>query len=81
VHRASRHLQEIEFNFILTAHFHFPLSTRSQAYTPEGEMYYYHKVSRLARWDKPDSHIVEAMESRMKDLDLASERSIKVSEV
>lgn len=42
-------------------------------------MYYYHKVSRLARWDKPDSHIVEAMESRMKDLDLASERSIKVS--
>jgi len=32
----------------------------------------------IHRWDKPDSHIVEAMESRMKDLDLASERSIKV---
>jgi len=32
----------------------------------------------VRRWDKPDSHIVEAMESRMKDLDLASERSIKV---
>lgn len=30
-------------------------------------------------WDKPDSHIVEAMESRLKDIDLASERSLKVS--
>lgn len=49
-----------------------------------GFMYaYFQPISNVSifvfhRWDKPDSHIVEAMESRMKDLDLASERSIKV---
>jgi hypothetical protein len=35
-------------------------------------------VLLLHRWDKPDAHIVEAMESRLKDIDLAAERNLRV---
>ena len=36
--------------------------------------------SSFVRWDKPEKHIVDAMESRMKDIDLNAERNLKVRE-
>lgn len=33
---------------------------------------------RQYRWDKPDEHIAQAVESRMRDIDQAAERSLRV---
>lgn len=34
------------------------------AKTPEGRTYYYHKVSRVVRWTKPDEDLSQKMEQR-----------------
>jgi hypothetical protein len=31
------------------------------------------------RWDKPEAHVQDAVESRMRDMDLATQRSLRVS--
>lgn len=36
---------------------------------------------RVCRWDKPEAHVQDAVESRMRDLDLATERSLRVGPV
>lgn len=38
----------------------------------------HYDVIITSRWDKPDQHIAEAVESRMRDIDQAAERSLRV---
>ena len=35
--------------------------------TPDGAVYYYHTVTRVSRWDRPDRKIVEAMDARLQE--------------
>eukprot|EP00597_Dinobryon_sp_UTEXLB2267_P003977 CAMPEP_0170075222 /NCGR_PEP_ID=MMETSP0019_2-20121128/12398_1 /TAXON_ID=98059 /ORGANISM="Dinobryon sp., Strain UTEXLB2267" /LENGTH=445 /DNA_ID=CAMNT_0010286053 /DNA_START=78 /DNA_END=1415 /DNA_ORIENTATION=+ len=48
-----------------------------EARTEEGAVYYYHKETRLTRWDKPEKHIMAALESRLKESKESSDRAIR----
>ncbi len=34
---------------------------------PDGRVYYYHRLTRQTRWDKPEGAMAEAMEQRIQD--------------
>eukprot|EP01038_Epipyxis_sp_PR26KG_P012637 gene12637-16945_t len=47
-----------------------------EAQTEDGRTYYYHSVTRLSRWDKPDKHVMQAVENRLKQAEEQSERLV-----
>ena len=34
---------------------------------PDGRLYYYHKITRISRWDRPDFAVMEAVDTRLKE--------------
>lgn len=53
-----------------------PESDWLEACTEDGKVYFYHRVTRLTRWVKPDSHIEQASELRIRDAEEVLERHI-----
>jgi hypothetical protein len=33
--------------------------------TPDGRRYYYHRVTRISRWERPEGDIAQRMEERI----------------
>jgi hypothetical protein len=64
---------------ILVLLFTFPNSHRiaSQVESPEGT-YYYHKKTRVSRWDKPARAVTEALNSRLQDSERSADSAFKV---
>ena len=38
-----------------------------EVFTAEGEPYYFHKVTRMSRWDRPDLAVMEAVDARLQE--------------
>lgn len=47
-----------------------------EACTEDGKVYFYHRITRLARWMKPDNHIEQASELRIREAEEVLERNI-----
>jgi hypothetical protein len=52
----------------------------SQTRTEDGRLYYYHRDTRATRWDKPEKHIIEALENRLKENKELADRAIRASD-
>lgn len=48
-----------------------------QVESPEGT-YYYHKKTRVSRWDKPDDAVSAAMKTRVEDAERSADSAFKV---
>lgn len=53
-----------------------PESDWLEACTEDGKVYFYHRITRLTRWVKPDSHIEQASELRIREAEEVLERHI-----
>jgi len=47
-----------------------------EARTEDGRVYFYHRITRLTRWVKPDSHIEQASDLRIREAEEVLERTI-----
>lgn len=50
---------------------HSPSSNWVEVQKEDGAKYYYHRVTRVVRWDKPDKDVMRAVEKRIDDQNAA----------
>lgn len=51
-----------------------------QVETEDGGVYYYHSVTRVSRWDRPNEEVAAALEARILQANSQVDEAVQVSE-